>query len=303
MISPRAMLPDPRALIVEAGSGIVEPLPDGIARAVAAARAADVVLLAIGEGADMSGEGNSRTDIVVPPAQQALAEAVAATGTPVVVVLRHGRALALTGAVRDAPALLATWFLGEQTGAAIADIVFGVVEPTGLLPVSFPMASGQQPWSYDRRSTGRPAPDRDPMAAGRSHWRDAPDRALYPFGSGMGYTRFALSALRLPPSVAAGAAVPVSVLVRNIGARAGTALVRVDVHDRVASRTRPIRQMKAFARVTLAPGAEARVALTIAGDALALIASDGTWRIEPGAFDCWVSAGDETEIGGSFDIR
>jgi beta-glucosidase len=299
----RAMLADPQALSVEAGCGIVDPLPGGIERAVAAARAADVVLLAIGEGADMSGEGNSRTAIVVPPVQQALAEAVAATGRPVVVLLRHGRALALDGAVRDAPALLATWFLGEQTGPAIADILFGVAESTGRLPVSFPMASGQQPWSYDRRSTGRPAPDGDPMAAGRSHWRDAPDRALYPFGSGRGYTRFALSDLRLPAMVAAGAAVPVSVAVRNIGARTGTALVRVDLHDRVASRTRPVRQMKAFARVTLAPGAETRVALEIAGDALALVASDGAWRIEPGAFDCWVNAGDDAEIAGAFEVR
>lgn len=299
----RAMMDDPALLVVEPGSGISEALPGGIARAVAAARAADIVLLAIGEGADMSGEGNSRVDITIPAAQQASAEALATTGKPIVVLLRHGRALALTGAVRDAPALLATWFLGEQTGPAVADILFGVLEPTGRLPVSFPLAPGQQPWSYDRRSTGRPAPERDPMAAGRSHWRDAPDRALYPFGAGMGYTRFALSALLLPPTVAAGEAVPVSVLVCNVGTRGGTALVRVDVHDRVASRTRPIRQMKAFARITLPAGAEARVTLTIAGDALALIASDGTWQIEPGAFDCWVSAGNETEIAGSFEVH
>ncbi|WP_294322279.1 glycoside hydrolase family 3 N-terminal domain-containing protein [uncultured Sphingomonas sp.] len=299
----RARMADPALLVVEPGSGISEPLPGGIARAVAAAQAADIALLAIGEGADMSGEGNSRVDITVPAAQQALAEAIAATGTPIVVLLRHGRALALNGAVRDAPALLATWFLGEQTGAAVADILFGVVEPTGRLPVSFPMATGQQPWSYDRRSTGRPAPDGDPMAAGRSHWRDAPDRALYPFGAGMGYTRFALSALHMPATVAAGADVDMSVLVRNVGARTGSALVRVDVLDQVASRTRPARQMKAFARVTLAAGAEARVALRIAGDALALVGSDGLWRVEPGAFDYWVNAGYGVEIAGTFDVR
>ncbi len=299
----RALLDDPAELIVEAGSGITEPLPGGIARAVAAARAADIVLLAIGEGADMSGEGNSRVDIIVPPAQQALAEAVAATGKPIVVLLRHGRALALSGAVRDAPALLATWFLGEQTGAAVADILFGVVEPTGRLPVSFPIATGQQPWSYDRRSTGRPAPDNDPMAAGRSHWRDAPDRALYPFGAGMSYTRFALSALQLPPTIAAGSDVDLSVLVRNIGTQTGSALIRVDIHDRVASRTRPVRQMKAFARVTLAAGAQTRVALRIPADSLALVGSDGLWQVEPGAFDCWVDAGNGAEIAGTFDVR
>ena len=299
----RAALTDPASLIVEAGSGISEPLPGGIERAVAAARAADIVLLAIGEGADMSGEGNSRVEITVPVAQQALADAVAATGTPVVVLLRHGRALALTGAVRDAPALLATWFLGEQTGPAVADMLFGAVEPTGRLPVSFPLATGQQPWSYDRRSTGRPAPDADPKAAGRSHWRDAPDRALYPFGSGMSYTRFTLSDLRVPATVAAGAPLSVSVRVRNVGARTGSALVRLDVHDRVASRTRPVRQMKAFQRVTLAAGSEAQVELRIAADGLALVANDGRWQVEPGMFDLWVDAGEGTEIAGTFRVE
>ncbi len=299
----RGVMADPALLTVEAGSGVTEPLPGGTARAVAAAQAADVVLLAIGEGGDMSGEGNSRTEIVVPAAQQALAEAMAATGKPVVVLLRHGRALALSGAVRDAPALLATWFLGEQTGPAVADILFGRVEPTGRLPVSFPLTSGQQPWSYDRRSTGRPPPDDQPMAPGRSHWRDAPDRALYPFGSGMGYTRFALSDLSVPAVVATGADVPVSVMVRNVGKRAGTTLVRIDLHDRVASRTRPVRQMKAFVRVTLAAGETRRIDLRIAARELALVASDGRWRVEPGAFDLWVVAGDGVEMQGAFEVR
>ncbi len=299
----RAAMADPASLIVEPGSGIDRPLPGGIERAIAAVRAADVVLLAIGEGADMSGEGNSRVAITVPDAQQALAEALATTGKPIVVLLRHGRALALTGAVRAAPALLATWFLGEQTGPAVADILFGAVEPTARLPVSFPVATGQQPWSYDRRSTGRPAPDADPMAPGRSHWRDAPDRAVYRFGAGMGYTRFALSDLHVPAIVAMGQDVPVSVRVRNIGRRAGTAFVRVDLHDRVASRTRPARQMKAFGRTTLSAAQSQRIDLRIAASELALVASDGQWRVEPGTFDLWVTAGDGTEITGSFEVR
>ena len=291
----RAALRDPALLTVEPGCDVTDPIPGGIDRAVAAARAADVVLLAIGEGGDMSGEGNSRVSITVPPAQQALAAAVAATGRPVVVLLRHGRALVLEGVVRAAPALLATWFLGEQTGHAVADILFGRVEPTGRLPVSFPLADGQQPWSYDRRSTGRPAPDADPMAPGRSHWRDAPDRALYPFGAGMGYTRFALSDLEVPATIAAGEAVALGVTVRNVGRRAGTTLVRVDLHDRVASRTRPVMQAKAFRHVTLAPMRSARVTMTIAHRDLALVAADGRWRVEPGAFDVRVSAGQDAD--------
>jgi beta-glucosidase len=298
----RALLDDPGSLIVERGSGVHEALPDGVARAKAAAWLADVVLLAVGEASDMSGEGNSRVGITVPAVQQALAEAVAATGRPIVVLLRHGRALALDGAIRDAPAILATWFLGEQTGPAVADILFGVREPTGRLPVSFPLATGQQPWSYDHRATGRPAPDADPMTPGRSHWRDAPDRALFPFGAGLGYTEFALADLRAPATVAAGEPVPIRVRVSNRGRRRGEAFVRVDVHDRVASRTRPVRQMKAFTRVALDPGASAEVVLTITGEDLALIAADGRWRIEPGAFDLWVTAGDRATLRASFEV-
>jgi beta-glucosidase len=287
----RAHTPD---LVVDDGS---DP-----ARAAAVAREADVVLLAIGESGDMSGEGNSRVAITIPPVHQALAEAVAAAGKPMVVLLRHGRALALEGAVRDARAILACWFLGEQTGAAVADVVFGVAEPSGRLPVSFPLATGQQPWSYDHPATGRPAPDAEPMAPGRSHWRDAPDRALYPFGAGLGYTRFALSKLSLPASVAAGEPVPVTVTLTNIGKRRGMALVRIDLHDRVASRTRPVRQMKAFTRVTLDPGETALVPLSVAAHDLALVAADGTWQIEPGDFDLWVDAGEGARIAGAFRV-
>lgn len=296
----RALLADPSVLVVEAGSGVHEPLPGGIERAVAAAKAADVVLLAIGEAGDMSGEGNSRVDITVPAAQQALAEAVAATGKPMVVLLRHGRALALQGAVRAAPTILCTWFLGEQTGAAVADILFGVHEPTGRLPVSFPLATGQQPWSYDRRSTGRPAPDSNPMEPGRSHWRDAPDRALYEFGSGQGYTSFTLAELQVLPKVAKGEALQVRVAVTNAGLRRGEAFVRADIHDRVASRTRPVRQMKAYARITLDPGERRIVTLAIPHAELALVAADGQWRVEPGAFDLWVGAGGE-ELHSQFE--
>lgn len=285
----RAMLPHPADLVVEAGSGIADPLPGGIDRAVAAARAADIVLLAIGESGDMSGEGNSRADIGISPAQQALAEAIAATGKPMIVLLRHGRALALTGAVRAAPAILATWFLGEQAGPAVADILFGVREPTGRLPVSFPFSTGQQPWSYDRKSTGRPAPDANPMEPGKSHWRDAPDRALFPFGSGMGYTAFELANVSAPATLAIGQDVPVQVEVTNTGRRRGEAVIELYIHDRVASRTRPGRQLKAFGRITLAPGDTGKVALSVRHDDLALVAADNRWRVEPGDFELMVA--------------
>lgn len=291
-----------RPLLVEPGSGIHHPLPGGIDRAVAAARAADVVLLAIGEGADMSGEGNSRVAITVPAAQQALAEAVAATGKPLVILLRHGRALALEGAVRDAPAILATWFLGAGTGHAVADILFGRAEPSGRLPVSFPFATGQQPWSYDRPATGRPAPDDAPLAPGRAHWRDAPDRALFPFGAGLSYTRFALDRVRVAATVPFGAPVPVSLRVRNIGPRPGLACIRLDIHDRVASRIRPVWQMKRWLRLSLAPHAARHVTFTLTPDDLALITPTGHPSLEPGAFDIRLSEGMEATAFTSFTV-
>lgn len=292
----RARLREPGELTVEPGSGIHDPLPGGIERAVSMARDADVVLLAIGEGGDMSGEGNSRADIGVPTAQQALAEAVAATGKPIVVLLRHGRALALSGAVREARAILATWFLGEQTGTAVADVLFGVREPTGRLPVSFPYATGQQPWSYDRRTTGRPAPDADPMAPGKSHWRDAPDRALFPFGSGMGYTSFGLSGLTAPATLASNSVLPVEVTVTNTGPRHGETLVEFHIRDRVASRTRPVRKLKGFARIALDSGRSGVVAIGIAYAELGLTGDDGHWRVEPGEFDLMAAIGGEVKL-------
>lgn len=249
----RALLADPDALTVEPGCAIEAAIPGGIKRAVALARASDVVLLAIGESAAMSGEGNSRVSITVPAPQQALAEALAATGKPIVVLLRHGRALALEGAIRDASALLATWFLGEQTGTAIADILFGVCEPTGRLPVSFPFSTGQQPWSYDRPATGRPTPASQPMEGGRSHWRDAPDRALYAFGSGLSYTRFALSNVKAPAEVLCSQPLIIQAEVTNTGSRPGTAFVRADLHTRVGE-TSPIRRMAGFTHVHVEPG-------------------------------------------------
>lgn len=284
----RERLPAAATLTVEAGSGIAASIDGGIAAAVAAARNADVVLLAIGEGADMSGEANSRIAITVPAAQQALAEAVAATGTPLVVLLRHGRALALEGAVAAAPAILATWFLGCETGPALVDILFGDAEPTGRLPVSFPFATGQEPWSYDRLPTGRPPPPEPQPQGGTGRWRDAPDAARYAFGHGLGYTRFAIESVAVPPVL--GETGEVTATVRNIGARRGTHVIQLYVRQRVASRARPVRQLKGFARVTLDPGAVATLTLPLGRDDLAILDDAGRRAVEPGVVDIWLAS-------------
>ena len=150
----------------------------------------------------MSGEAQSRTEIVVPAPQQQLAEAVAAVGKPVVVVLKHGRALALEGAVADAQAILATWFLGTETGNAIADVLFGAYGPSGRLPGKLPAGSGQEPYYYAHKATGRPNPPGQ-LQPYKAHFRGIPNSALYPFGHGLtygkiDYSRLALSAPTMP---------------------------------------------------------------------------------------------------------
>ncbi|WP_369925783.1 glycoside hydrolase family 3 N-terminal domain-containing protein [Xanthomonas sp. NCPPB 2632] len=296
----RAALSAGDALEVVAGSGIEEALDGGIDEAVAAAKRADVVLLAIGEPQVYSGEAQSRTQIVVPPAQQALAEAVAATGTPVVVLLKNGRALALTGAVRDANAILVTWFLGSQTGPAIADVVFGDYNPAGRLPVSFPQDAGQQPYFYNHLRTGRPELADQPPAF-KARYREVTFQALYPFGHGLSYTTFAYDAPRMQATVGWDETLVVSTTVTNTGAVAGEEVVQLYIHDRVASRVRPVRELKAFRKIFLAPGASAEVRFELTRRDLAFTHRDGlTFEAEPGDFQVWVAGSSQQGEAATF---
>src|SRR5437899_214698 len=175
----------PEALIIEPGCGIEEPIPGGLAHAVAAARAADVVVLAVGEGQHMSGESRSRSDIGLPSAQLDLARAVKQAGKPVVTLLRTGRPLAVPELAELSDALLVTWFLGSETGAAVADIVLGRAAPSGRLPMSFPRRVGQVPIYYARKPTGRPP--QHPPGPFTARYIDEEPTPLYPFGHGLGY--------------------------------------------------------------------------------------------------------------------
>lgn len=282
----------------EPGSEIEAPLPGGIAAAVAAARNADIVLLAIGESQLMSGEAQSRTEITIPAPQMALAEAVVATGKPVIVLLRHGRALALHGAVKDAPAILATWFLGSESGNAIADVMFGDINPSAKLAASFPNESGQEPYFYNHKNTGRPAPDTGSQEY-KSRYRETTNEALYPFGHGLSYTSFSVSNVVVPARMTS--ALTVTATVTNTGARAGDEVVQLYIHDQVASRTRPVRELKGFARMSLAPGASKRVTLTLKREDLRFW-GDGDWVIEPGVFDLWVATSSVNGEKQSFEL-
>ncbi|MDP1028584.1 glycoside hydrolase family 3 N-terminal domain-containing protein [Sphingomonas sp. KR1UV-12] len=288
---------------VTAGSGVEEPLAGGIEAAVAAANAADVVLLAIGENEGMSGEAQSRTSITVPAPQMELAEAVAKTGKPVVVVLKNGRGLALEGAVRDAPAILVTWFLGSESGHAIADVLFGTYSPAGRLPMSFPYESGQEPYHYDHKMTGRPQPE-GPRQPYKAQWRTAPNAALYPFGHGLTYGKVSYAGLAVsPPTLGWNGKLEVSATVTNSGTRACEEVVQLYIRDRVASITRPVRELKAFRKVALAPGASERVAFTLTREQLQFLGLDLQPTVEPGTFDLWIAPSAQAEgVHTTFDL-
>ncbi|MFT4077431.1 MAG: glycoside hydrolase family 3 N-terminal domain-containing protein [Asticcacaulis sp.] len=297
----RAVLGD--ALTVVKGSEAETPIEGGIAAAVKAAKAADIVVLALGETGNMSGEAQSRVDISVPEPQLELAEAVAAavkdSGKPVVVILKHGRALALTGAVKEAPAILATWFLGSEEGNAIADIVFGDYAPQGRLPVSFPQASGQEPFYYNHRITGRPQISEDKSFKAR--YREVTNDALYPFGHGLSYSSVSYGPTSVSaPTLAMTGAIKVTATVTNTGERALHEVAQLYIHDKVASMTQPIRALKGFRHLDLAPGESIAVEFTLTPADLAFVHPNLKPSAEAGQFDVWIAPSSTSGTVASF---
>ncbi|HEX8402690.1 MAG TPA: beta-glucosidase BglX [Allosphingosinicella sp.] len=290
-------------LSVVAGCGTEAPIPDGIEQAVAAAREADVIVLVVGEGEDMSGEAQSRVTIDIPGPQRMLAEAIAAVGKPVVTILKSGRALVLEGAIARSEAILAAWFLGTETGTALADILFGDHGPSGRLPVSFPQSSGQSPYHYDHRSTGRPTETHQPGEQFKARYREALNRAAYPFGHGLTYGDVVYEDLDLGTcTLPWSGSIEVGAVIRNRGEREATELVQLYIRDRAASITRPVRQLKAFRHVTLAPGASERIAFQLRREDLLFLGRDLGWTVEPGLFDLWIAPSSETGLHGTFEL-
>ncbi len=299
----RAALADASQLEIVQGSNVEKPIKGGIDAAVEAANRADVVVLAIGEIHEMSGEAQSRTDIVVPAAQQVLAEALAATGKPMIVLLRNGRALALQGAVRDADAILVTWFLGSEMGNGIADVLFGDYNPSGHLPVSFPLESGQQPYYYNHKSTGRPF-IRGEAPEFKARYREAPNEALYSFGHGLSYSKFKYDPLKLSSKrMAWDGSITVSTRITNTSSRAGEEVAQLYVRDRVASSTRPVRELKGFKKIRLDPGQSEQVSFTLTRADLQFVGADLQWIAEPGAFDVWISPSSVQGTRESFELE
>lgn len=267
----------------------------GIPVAVRAARTADVTVLVLGENRQLFGEGLSRTHLGLPGHQQALARAIIATGKPVVVVLVNGRPLALPWLKAHADAILEAWVPGNQAGPAVADLLYGAANPSGKLPMTFPRDVGQVPIHYAHTRTGRPLDTTSALTVHYStHYVDVPNTPLYPFGYGLSYTRFAFGPVRLDSThMDARGALHVRVNVRNTGPVRGSEVVQLYVHDRVASRSPPVRELRGFRRVTLEPGASAEAAFTLRPADLAFDRADGSWGPEPGNYDIYVG-GDST---------
>src|SRR5436853_2120967 len=220
------------------GCGITDTATAGFADAIAAAKQADVAVLVLGEAGDMSGEAASRANIDLPGVQPQLLEAIHATGTPIVLVVMSGRPLTIPWAAEHVPAIVESWFLGVETGPALAAVLFGDVSPSGKLPVTFPRAVGQIPLYYNHKNTGRPTG----AEKYTSKYTDLPVTPLFPFGHGLSYTTFGysdlrLSASRIPPTGTLRA----SVTVTNSGSREGAEVVQLYVHDEVASVNRAVR--------------------------------------------------------------
>ena len=267
------------------GVDVAADATDGIAPAVEAARQADVAILVMGESGDMSGEAASRSTLDLPGQQQKLLEAIAATGKPLVLVLMGGRPLAISWAAEHAPAILEAWFPGTEGGNAIADVIFGDVNPSGKLPVSFPRAVGQLPIYYNHLNTGRPPGLNPPWQTG---YQDLPSSPLYPFGHGLSYSKFAFEDLRAEMQPGPGQEARVSVNVTNNGARTGEEVVQLYMRELVAPIARPVRELKQFKRIELKRGETRKVEFTVTRDELMSLGPDMRFAVNPGAYSAAV---------------
>jgi beta-glucosidase len=273
----------------------------GFPAAVEAARGADVVVVAVGEDAFQTGEGRSQVDVGLKGPQEDLVRAVSEVNKKVVVVLLNGRPLVLGEAVQGAPAILEAWHLGSQAGHAIADVLFGDYNPSGKLPVSFPRSVGQLPLYYNHKSTGRGSPT--PLVFW-SHYTDSPNTPLYPFGFGLSYTTFEYSDVRVSPrEVAADGRVRVSVTVTNTGSRAGSEVVQLYVRDVVGSTTRPVKELKAFQKIDLAPAQWRDLTFALPATDFAFYTANRKWEVEPGDFKVFVGGNSRDVKEAGFTIR
>ncbi|WP_256377655.1 beta-glucosidase BglX [Olivibacter sp. LS-1] len=268
-----------------------------IQEAVKTAQQADVVVAALGESSEMSGESSSRTDLNIPAVQQRLLAALLKTGKPVVLVVFAGRPLTLTWEQAHVPAILNVWFGGTQAAKAITDVLFGDVNPSGKITATFPKNVGQIPIYYSHKNTGRPLAEGKWFQKFRSNYLDVNNEPLYPFGYGLSYTSFAYSDIKLSKNAfSAGDSLAVSVTVTNTGKMAGKEVVQLYTQDLVGSITRPVKELKAFQKIELKAGESKQVVFHLSAEDLKFYNADLQYVAEPGDFKAFVG-------GNSRDVK
>lgn len=266
-----------------------------LAEALEVAKGADVIVAAVGEASESSGESSSRSSLTLPDTQKRLLEALLATGKPVVMLNFSGRPTVMEWESRNVPAILNVWFGGTEAADAIADVVFGDVNPSGKLTASMPWNEGQIPVYYNHLNTGRPKDENNKAYQKyRSNWLDAPNKPLYPFGYGLSYTDYDYSDFKLDSnSLSDAGSITASVLVTNKGDRAGDEVVQFYIRDLEASMARPVKELKYFEKVQLAPGQSKRVNFTITPETLKFYDYNLNYVAEPGEFNVMVGPDSE----------
>lgn len=277
-------------LLYARGCGINDDQRDGFAEALAVAQQADLVIVSVGEGANMSGEAKSRASLRLPGVQEELVRALHATGKPLVVLINAGRPLVFNWIADQVPAILYTWWLGSEAGNAIADVLLGDVNPSAKLPMSFPRSEGQIPIYYNSFNTGRPS--LGGTASGYvSGYIDLDGAPQFPFGFGLSYTRFDYSDLVLDRRRLRGSEqIAISMTLKNTGPRAGEEIVQLYLRDPVASVVRPVRELKDFRKVWLEPGESKNLRFLIDKEKLSFYNQHLKWVAEPGEFDLMIGA-------------
>jgi len=270
---------------------------DMIEEAVGVAEESDVIVAALGEAAEMTGEASSRSDINLPENQKELLKALLETGKPVVLVLFTGRPLSLTWENANVPAILNVWFSGTEAGNAIADVLLGKVNPSGKLTATFPQNVGQIPIYYNHKNTGRPLPEGKWFQKFRSNYLDVSNEPLYPFGYGLSYTKFEYGDLKLSNPLAKGnQSITASITLKNSGKYDGSEVVQLYIRDLVGSVTRPVKELKGFQKIALKAGESKTVTFNITPEELKFYNADLKYDWEPGEFAIMVG-------GNSKDVK
>jgi beta-glucosidase len=268
----------------------------GMEEAIATAKDADVVVMVLGEHGFQSGEGRSRTKLDLPGLQQELLEAVHAVNKNIVLVLMNGRPLTIPWAAENVSSIVEAWQLGTQSGNAIAQVLYGDYNPSGKLPMSFPRSVGQVPIYYNNKHTGRRIPEPNVFW---SHYSDESNDALYPFGFGLSYTTFEYQNLNVNVN---GQKVDVEVTLQNTGDKAGEEVVQLYIRDRVASVTRPVKELKGFEKVMLQAGETKTIQFTLTEKELGFYNNQRKFIVEPGAFDLMVGGSSVDGLSVTFEI-